>query len=175
MVVGVLPATEVALEAGDGGSGVGAVVEFFAVGAVGPLDATVELGAAGWEFDEEDALLLAGVLEAGHEFRAAVDLDGADRKRAAFDECLQCFRGEVGGGVGGNRRHGPAADDINGGELLEDDPWLRTDIHRIYLDDVAGKPGLVTFRFASGVLAFPGAAVGGEAVQRLNSWRVRFR
>ena len=46
VVVGVLPVEEVGAEAGDGGRGLGAVVERLAVGTVGAFDAAVEFGTA---------------------------------------------------------------------------------------------------------------------------------
>lgn len=96
VVVGVLPTAQVMGEAGDSRGGVRAVVELLAVGTVGTFDAAVELGAAGREFEEQDAVVAAGILELGHELGAAVDLDRPDGKRAALDECLERLGGEIG-------------------------------------------------------------------------------
>ena len=54
------PAAKVSFETGEGGGGGGAVVELLAVGAVGALDAAVELGAAWRQGKEEDGFLSEG-------------------------------------------------------------------------------------------------------------------
>ncbi len=64
MVVDVFPSTEVRGEACHRRGCVGAVVKLVTVGAVGAPDAPIELGAAGREFEEEDASLAADILEA---------------------------------------------------------------------------------------------------------------
>ena len=57
------------------------LVELLGVGAMGAFDGAVEFGRT-WRQDEEvEAALLAGRFELGGELRAAIDLDGADRKR----------------------------------------------------------------------------------------------
>ena len=52
VVVVVFEAAQHVLEAGDGGCGVGDVVELVAIGTVGALDTPVELGAVGREQEE---------------------------------------------------------------------------------------------------------------------------
>src|SRR3970282_2017091 len=76
-------------EAGDGRRVVGLVIELLAVGAVGPFDPAVELGAAGREFEEENAALLAGRLEVGHELGPTVDLDGTDGEGGTFNQLIE--------------------------------------------------------------------------------------
>ena len=88
VVVGVLPVEEVGSEAGDGGRGLGAVVELLPVGTVGAFDAAVELGTARRETKEQDALLLAGVFELAHELGAAIHLDRFDDEGSASNQVV---------------------------------------------------------------------------------------
>ncbi len=88
-------------------------MELVAPGGLHAFDApvelgAVELGAAGREGIEGDAVLLAGVLEVLVELGTAVDLAGADGERGGWDELVE----EAGGGSGGGHAGGAGG---NGG------------------------------------------------------------
>ena len=65
---------------------VGLPVEVFSECSVGSLDASVVFWACGWEDEERDVELLAGLFELPHELGSAVDLDGFDFEWCCFDE-----------------------------------------------------------------------------------------
>lgn len=69
----------------------------------------------------------------------------------------------MGGSGRGDSGDRPAAHDVNGGELLEDDAGLGPHVHRVELHDVAGEACFVTLGLACGVLALPLAAADREA------------
>ena len=84
--------------------------------AVGAFDTAVELGAAWWQQEEQEAEAPARLFELGHELRSTIDLNCPDGKRGTRDEVVEGTAGEEGGGIRGNGRDGPAADNIDGGE-----------------------------------------------------------
>ena len=73
------------------------LVEFFGVGAIGPLHAAVEFGGSWREHEEPNPPLLAGRLKCSGEFTAAIHLQGSNAKGHACDERVE----EAGGGHGG--------------------------------------------------------------------------
>src|SRR5690606_17557523 len=91
--------------------------------AVAALDGAVGLGAFGRQHVEGDGALLAGGLELGHEFGAAVHpgsspgqaLDGVDLEGHAGDELVEEGCGGGGGGSGIGLGDGPLGDGVVGG------------------------------------------------------------
>ena len=65
---------------------VGSLVEVFSECSVGSLDASVVFWACGWEDEERDVEVCAGLFELSHELGSAVDLDGFDFEWCFFDE-----------------------------------------------------------------------------------------
>ena len=77
---------------------VGSPVEVFSKCSVGSLDASVVFGFCGWEDEEGDVELGAGLFELPHELGSAIDLNGFDFEGCCFDE----FQEESScGGAGG--------------------------------------------------------------------------
>jgi len=69
------------------------------VGAIGAFDGAVEFGRT-WRQDEEvEAALLAGLFELGGELRAAIDLEGTDRKRHTVLQSVEELGGSLSGGA----------------------------------------------------------------------------
>ena len=77
-IVAVLPGQQCGLRRGQVQVAVVAFPELLGMGTVGPFYTAVELGTAGWQHEQVDAVRLAGRLKAGHELAAAVDLDSPD-------------------------------------------------------------------------------------------------
>jgi hypothetical protein len=104
------------------------LVELLGVGAIGRFDGAVEFGRT-WRQDEEvEAALLAGLFELGGELRAAIDLDGADRKRHTVLQSVEELGGGLSGGASVRLQHIPAGNDIASGELFEDHAGDGTDV-----------------------------------------------
>lgn len=97
------------------------LIEFFGVGTLGSFNVAIELGRAWRQHEEPDAALLAGGLEAGGKFAAAVDLNGPNGKGHALLQVGQKLHGTRGGGLPIDREDIPARDEIAGGELLAQD------------------------------------------------------
>ncbi len=70
-----------------------ALIEFFGVGTLGSFNVAIELGRAWRQHEEPDAALLAGGLEAGGNFAAAVDLNGPNGKGGM--RCCRWVRNSV--------------------------------------------------------------------------------
>src|SRR3990172_5192189 len=162
-VVGAFPVAGGAGEARDGEGFEGEVVALLAAGTVEALDPAVELGAVGRVDEEEEATVTAGSLEVGHELRATVDLDGADREGHAH-QCIEGTHGERGGGVGGDGGSGKAADHVHGAELLHE-ITPKAQVDGIDLDEVAGAQGDVARGLARGMRAEPASTLGGGTVE----------
>jgi hypothetical protein len=74
---------------------------------MGAFDGAVEFERT-WRQDEEvEAALLAGLFELGGELRAAIDLDGADRKRHTVLQSVEELRGGLSGGASVRLQHIP--------------------------------------------------------------------
>jgi len=102
------------------------LIELLGVGAIGAFDGAVEFGRT-WRQDEEvEAALLAGLFELGGELRAAIDLEGTDRKRHTVLQSVE----ELGGGLSGGAsvQHIPAGNNIASGERFEDYAGEGTDV-----------------------------------------------
>jgi hypothetical protein len=99
------------------------LVELLGVGSVGPLHVAIELGRAGWQHEQVQPPLLAGLLEGGLEFGAPVYLDGADREGHPLLEGVEKAGSGLSGRPAGRHQHIPAADHVAGGEMFERDPW----------------------------------------------------
>ena len=98
--------------------GVGHLVELLGVGAVGALDAAVQLRAPGRQDEQGDPALGARRLELGHELRAVLDADGAHRERHPGGERVE-DRGRRAGARGRAQLEDvPAADHVARRELL---------------------------------------------------------
>ncbi len=91
------------------------------MGALGALDAAIQLRGARGQDEEADAACLAGFLEGGLELGAAVDVDGADGEGHAGHEPVEEARGGGGCSAGVGFQHVPAGDDVAGGEVFEHD------------------------------------------------------
>ena len=70
----------------------GDLLKFLSVGAVSAFDGAVEFGGARWQHEQTQAALLTRLFELGGEFRAAVDLQSANRKRHAVLQGCPCPR-----------------------------------------------------------------------------------
>jgi len=79
--------------------------------------APLSLGGTGWEQEQVQSVLLAGLLERGAELTAAVDLHRADGKRHAALPGVEELSGRRGGGAAVGLKHIPARDHIPGGAL----------------------------------------------------------
>jgi len=150
-VVTLLPGQETRRELGDGRAHGGAGIELVTVGAIGPLDSSVELWAPGREDEQLDVSIFTSLLEFGHELAAAVDLDGADGKRHPFLQHIQGLGRGVSGGAFVKIEHVPTADDVVGGEVFEDFSRQWMDLHGVQLDEVAWELDLVVPGLTDGV------------------------
>ena len=88
MIVRLLPGPQRRLERRQREIAVVELPELLAMGAVEPFDVAVELGRARGQHEQSQPALLAGRLELGHEFAAAINLEGSDRKRSARDQLI---------------------------------------------------------------------------------------
>ena len=90
----------------------GDLIELLGMGAVGAFDGAVEFGRARGKHEQVQAAHLASEFELGGEFRAAIDLYGADGKGHAELQGIE----ELGGGLSGGARvrlnHIPARDHV---------------------------------------------------------------
>ena len=104
------------------------LVELLGVGAIGAFDGAVEFGRT-WRQDEEvEAALLAGLFELGGELRAAIDLEGTDRKRHTVLQSVEELGGGLSGGASVRLQHIPAGNNIASGERFEDYAGEGTDV-----------------------------------------------
>lgn len=95
------------LEAIERAGQVEAGVELVAPGALGSLDAAVELGPF-WRQDEEGkATVLAGLLEGGPELGSSVHLDASDREGCLDEQLIEEGRGAGCRGAAGHEADGP--------------------------------------------------------------------
>jgi hypothetical protein len=94
------------------------LVELLFVGALGSLDAAVELGWARRQDEEAKPLLATGLLELGLEFGAAVDLDGLHGTGHALEDGVEEVTGGDSGGPAVDAKDIPAADDVTSAEVL---------------------------------------------------------
>lgn len=85
VVVNVFPVAELRSDVGHGWESVTAFVKLLGVGSLRALNMPVELGAARRQLEEEDASVLAGLLEFGHKLRTAIDLDRPDGEGGPLD------------------------------------------------------------------------------------------
>src|SRR5437763_2966571 len=99
-VVAMLEGVDEGVEVLDAGWQVVDGVELVAPRAVAALHRAVELGAPWRQEEELDGVLLAGVLELGHELRAAVNLNGVDLEGHVGKELVEEYGGRGCGGTG---------------------------------------------------------------------------
>ena|SRR2546423_1120927 len=69
------------------------LVELLGVGTIGALDGAIEFRRTGRKNEQMQTALLASLFELSSELRAAIDLDGADRKRHAVLQGVEELRG----------------------------------------------------------------------------------
>ena len=124
-VVGALPGQEGLVEGGELQSAVMEFIKLLGMGALGSLDVAVELGGARRQHEEPATFLPAGLLEAGLELTAAIDLNGAHGKRHAPQQGFQETGRGARGGAAIELHHIPAGDDAAGREVLEDNSGER--------------------------------------------------
>ena len=87
---------------------------------------------------EGDPPCLTGLLEAGHELAATIDLDRLDGKRKALHEIIEKGDCRASGGSGADPEDRLATDDIDGGELASLYAGERAQMDGIELDQCAG-------------------------------------
>ena len=122
-VVDALPDAKLAVERGDRPVEVPDLIEFLRVGALRPLDMTVQLWRARRQHEEPDTALLTGALELRLELRSPIHLDRPHWEGHARLDGIQEGGGGRGGGPGVHLEDIPAGDHVAGGEVLEDDAW----------------------------------------------------
>ncbi len=127
------------------------LVELVAAGRVGALDAAVIFGASGRQHEQFDAAPLAGGLELGHEFAAAVDLHRLDIERRLADQVVKESCGAGGGGARVGAHVAKLRDRAYGLELLDAEAGLDGDAHVVDLHHLAG--------LSPAVAVAPGVAV----------------
>ncbi len=127
------------------------LVELVAAGGVGALDAAVIFGASGRQHEQGDAAPLAGGLELGHEFAAAVDLHRLDIERRLADQVVQELRGAGGGGARVGAHIAKLRDRAYGLELLDAEAGVDGDAHVVDLHHLAGLSAAVAVAPALGV------------------------
>jgi hypothetical protein len=91
-------------------------VELVSPYALGALDTAIELRGFGRQHEERDALVFAGLLELGHEFGTAIDLDGFQRDGECGAPIVEGRSPAVAAEGFGGRETG---DRIVGGELVD--------------------------------------------------------
>jgi len=153
-VVDVLPFAQGGVHFGERGGELDDLVKLFPVGAVGTFDVPVQFGGARGQHEELDAAVLASLLELGHEFGAAVYLDGPDREGHALKDRIQEAGRCVSSGTVVRLQYLPAAVDVAGGEVLEAEAGEELNVYSVDLDDVPGRRGQVLFGLADAVGAF---------------------
>src|SRR5712691_747495 len=94
-------------------------IELVAPGSVAALDGSIHLRTLGRQDVEANALVLTGLLEVGHEFRAAVDLDGGPFERHVAYDLVEEERGRSRGGAVEGLGDGPLGDRVVSGEMLD--------------------------------------------------------
>jgi len=92
-VVANLPLSELAAEVSDGRGGAATLVELLGMGPLGSLHVTIQLGAVRRQHQQPDLPLLTETFELGHELRATVYLNGADREGGAIQHPLEALFG----------------------------------------------------------------------------------
>ncbi len=158
--IGVVEALEFGqfdVEGADAQLAVVELVELVAADRVGALDAAVIFGASGRQHEQGDAALLAGGLELGHEFAAAVDLHRLDGERRLADQVVKERRGAGGGGARVGAHAAKLRDRAYGLGLLDAEAGLDGDAHVVDLDHLAGAD-------QAGDHASGGGGAGREAV-----------
>lgn len=117
-------------------------VELVAPCRVAAFDGSVDLGPFGREFVEDEALVLAGLLELGLELGSAIDQDGLDAEGHLAEHLVEEVGGCCGGGAAEGLSDGPFGGGIVGGEVLDVafGPNLYED--RVDLNDAARLVGL---------------------------------
>ncbi len=114
------------------------LVELVAAGRVGALDAAVIFGASGRQHEQFDAAPLAGGLELGHEFAAAVDLHRLDIERRLADQMVEECRGAGGGGARAGAHAAKLRDRAYGLGLLDREAGVDGDAQVVDPDHLAG-------------------------------------
>ena len=173
-VVSALPGHELAVQGGDLQGEGGDLMELLRVGALGALDAPIQLGRARGQDEEVDAACLAGLLEGGLELGASVHLDGPDGEGHAGHEPVEEARGCRGRGAGVGFQHVPAGDDVAGGEVFEHDAGDGAHVQGVHLDQVAGLVHGIPLRLADRLGAPPAGHRGpssGRVCAPPSRWR----
>ena len=137
-VVGVLPVVDQRVQLLDAAGQIGAGVEFVAPRAVASFDAAVELRHAWRQHVELDVFGFAGGFELGHEFGAAVDLDGFKREGQIGLELVEEQRRGRGRGAIVCLAHGPFGDRAVAGEMSDGLAGHEPDVDGIDLHDLTG-------------------------------------
>ncbi len=138
-VVDVLPALQLLIELGEGRASVGCdFVELLVVGAVGPLDAAIQLRRATRQHEQTNLTQLTGLFEIGGELAAAIDLQSAHRERHALQQVVEELRGGERGGTREHRDDVPAANRVAGAEVMPEHPAGWAHLFGIDLHQIAG-------------------------------------
>ncbi len=114
------------------------LVELVSAGRIGALHAAVILGAFGRQHEQGDAALLAGGLELGHEFAAAVDLHRLEVERRLADQVIKESCGASGGGARIGAHAAKLRDRAHGLGLLDREAGVDGDAQVVDPDHLAG-------------------------------------
>src|SRR6266542_1714235 len=150
-VVRALPGEVVGAELGDGATHGEAFEELLGVGAIGTFDGAIELGAARWQDEEPQAVLLTGDFERAHELTAAIDLDGADGERHSGEDGIERLGRRPRGCPVVEVEHIPATNDVVGSELLQDFPGEWPDVDGVELHQIAWEQDAIAGWFPDGM------------------------
>ncbi len=131
-VVDVLPGQELLVQGGHLRRELHNLIELLRMGALGPLHTAVELGGAGWQYEEAETSALALRLKACLELTTPVHLDGPYREGHPLLESIQEARCCSSCGPGMGLQYIPAGDHVPSSEVLEDNAWEWPDIQGVH-------------------------------------------
>src|SRR3990172_10903276 len=112
---------------------------------------SVELGRARRQNEERYSAGLTGVLEFGHEFRTAIDLDSPDGECHPAHDRIQEAGRRVSGGAVMHLEDLQAAEDVAGGEVFEAEAVEEGDVSGVQLHDGARTVRLILLRLTDPV------------------------